>query len=67
MSTYHNDDLDAILDWLRRLETRLCKLMLHYGHRPDRRADQDHPAPGPRTQPDQRPEPQRPQEDAGQS
>ena len=31
MSTYHNDDLDAILDRLRRLETRLCKLMLHMG------------------------------------
>lgn len=31
MTTYHNDDLDAILDRLRRLETRLCKLMLHMG------------------------------------
>ena len=31
MSTYHNDDLDTILDRLRRLETRLCKLMLHMG------------------------------------
>ena len=31
MSTYHNDDLDAVLDRLRRLETRLCKLMLHMG------------------------------------
>ena len=31
MTTYHNDELDAILDRLRRLETRLCKLMLHMG------------------------------------
>ena len=32
MNTYHtNADLDAILDRLRRLETRLCKLMLHMG------------------------------------
>jgi len=31
MNTYHSDDLDAILDRLRRLETRLCKLMLHMG------------------------------------
>lgn len=32
MNTYHTDaDLDAILDRLRRLETRLCKLMLHMG------------------------------------
>ena len=31
MTTYHNDDLDVILDRLRRLETRLCKLMLHMG------------------------------------
>ena len=31
MTTYHNDELDAIIDRLRRLETRLCKLMLHMG------------------------------------
>ena len=32
MTTYHNNaNLDAILDRLRRLETRLCKLMLHMG------------------------------------
>lgn len=32
MTTYHTDaNLDAILDRLRRLETRLCKLMLHMG------------------------------------
>ena len=31
MTTYHNVELDAILDRLRRLETRLCKLMLHMG------------------------------------
>lgn len=31
MTTYHNAELDAILDRLRRLETRLCKLMLHMG------------------------------------
>lgn len=32
MNTYQTDaDLDAILDRLRRLETRLCKLMLHMG------------------------------------
>lgn len=33
MTTSHNPDadLDAVLDRLRRLETRLCKLMLHMG------------------------------------
>ena len=31
MTTYNNVELDAILDRLRRLETRLCKLMLHMG------------------------------------
>ncbi len=39
MTTYHTDpdtdaDLDAILDRLRRLETRLCKLMIHLGLEP---------------------------------
>lgn len=34
MTTSHNQDLDAVLDRLRRLETRLCKLMLHMGIEP---------------------------------
>ena len=31
MTTYHDRELDLVLDRLRRLETRLCKLMLHMG------------------------------------
>lgn len=35
MNTYHNNaDLDVIIERLRRLETRLCKLMIHMGLEP---------------------------------
>jgi hypothetical protein len=36
MNHYHNtdQDLDAIIERLRRLETRLCKLMIHMGLEP---------------------------------
>ena len=36
MNHYHNtdQDLDVIIERLRRLETRLCKLMIHMGLEP---------------------------------